>query len=106
MSPGLFIAALTVVGALGALIFGALRFNREDAKSVVDQQSTLLTNQQSMNDQIQRELDRCMARRAELEERQRVLEEEHRNCDLEITRLRRELTAVQAKLARLTGGKP
>lgn len=106
MSPGLFIAALTVVGALGALIFGALRFNREDAKSVVDQQSTLLGNMQALNDELQGALDRCTARRAELEVQQRKLEIAHRDCDDEIARLKGELAGVRVKLERLLGGKP
>jgi chromosome segregation ATPase len=105
MKPELFLAAATVLAGLGALVFGALRFNREDAKSVVDQQSTLLSDMRSLNDELAEALERCRARKSDIESKLRqtevaaeYLHAEHRNCEMEIERLSTELGTARAKL--------
>jgi hypothetical protein len=53
--------ALTVSGGLAAAIFTALRFNRDDATAVVNQQKTLLDGMRDLNQELQEALDRCRA---------------------------------------------
>lgn len=61
--------ALTVSGALAAAIFTALRFNRDDATAVVNQQKLLLDGMRDLNAELQGALDRSRAECGRLSER-------------------------------------
>lgn len=87
----LIVPVLTVCAGLGALVFAALRFNREDASSVVSQQSTLLSDMRAMLDEKQEELDRAKQERSRLHE---LLHEVSGHCadlETEIMELRKRI---------------
>jgi len=58
--------ALTAAAGLAAAVFTALRFNREDATAVVNQQKEVLGSMRSLNEELQAALDRVRAERDEL----------------------------------------
>ena len=58
--------ALTAAAGLAAAVFTALRFNRDDATAVVNQQREVLGSMRSLNEELQAALDRARAERDEL----------------------------------------
>ena len=75
---------LGVIGGLGALIFAALRFNRDDAEKVVGMMRAL-------NDEVVQALDRCRAERVALEDTRRELQRQIKLKDAEIRSLQARL---------------
>lgn len=80
----LFVA---LVGSGGAL-FGALRYNRDEAGKVVIQQTAVLTNMQALNDELQGALERARSERDELISELQKTRQELGGCQTEIKRLR------------------
>jgi chromosome segregation ATPase len=95
---------LTVVGALvgsGGIVFGALRFNRDETGKTVTQHSAILADMESVNQHLISELDRL---RRQLDE----LRAEHETLLEDRARLRRlvgehveDITALKRKVASL-----
>lgn len=56
---------LTACGGLSAAIFAALRFNRDDATAIVNQQKEVLAGMKGLNDELQEALDRERAEHRE-----------------------------------------
>lgn len=74
MDPIAFVPYLGLFGGLAAAVYAALRFNREDAGQVVEQQSTVVGDMEKLNvhlreeiDRLQMMLDKVRTRRDELE---------------------------------------
>ena len=70
----MLIPALTASGALSAAIFTALRFNRDDATAVVNQQKEVLASMKALNDDLQESLDRARSERDAAQTKLSVLE--------------------------------
>lgn len=68
--------ALTVFGGLAAAIFTALRFNRDDATAVVNQQKILLDGMRDLNVELQQALNRAREQLIENARRIDALEKE------------------------------
>jgi uncharacterized coiled-coil DUF342 family protein len=62
----ILLPSMTAVAGLAAAIFAALRFNREDATAVVNQQKEVLGSMRSLNEELQSALDRARSERDEL----------------------------------------
>lgn len=60
---GTLLPAATAAVAVAGIIFAALRYNREDASAVVAQQSTVLADMKSLNDELHESLVRARAER-------------------------------------------
>ncbi len=86
--------ALTSAAGISAAIFTALRFNRDDASAVVNQQKEVLGSMKELNDELQEALDRARSDRVACQER-------CREQDTEIARL---LAEVRVLRHRETGG--
>lgn len=86
----LFTVALAAVGA----VFAALRYNREDASAVVVQQSTVLADMKSLNDELGDAISRIRLERDEL--LVRVIE-----CTQEVARGTEEIASLRAEVASL-----
>ena len=82
--------ALTVSGGLAAAIFTALRFNRDDATAIVNQQKQVLDSMKALNDELGEALDRS---------RQDLSHERDRRIELE-----REVARLQA-FSEVRGGR-
>lgn len=61
------LGTLGAIAAIATVVFAALKYNREDAGQVVQQQSTILGDQQRLNDRLKEALADCRAERARLE---------------------------------------
>jgi septal ring factor EnvC (AmiA/AmiB activator) len=92
--PVIFAAFVTVAGS-GGVVFGALRYNRDEAGKIVIQQTSVLTDMRGLNDELQEALNRTRTERDELLS-------EVRGCREEIARLRGQVTALQDALAELS----
>lgn len=80
--------ALTVAGGTAAVVFTALRFNRDDATAVVNQQKTLLDGMRDLNAELQGALDRARVALQDADARARAL-------DAEVDELRARLRAME-----------
>lgn len=89
--PVVFAAFVTVAGS-GGVVFGALRYNRDEAGKIVVQQTSVLTDMRGLNDELQEALQRTRGERDEL--LQQV-----RSCREEMAELRGQVKALQAALA-------
>lgn len=73
---------LTIIGALvgsGGIVFGALRFNRDETGKTVSQHSAILADMESVNQHLITELDRLRNQLNELRlEYEKLLEERNR----------------------------
>lgn len=63
ISTGTLVAASGVIAGVGGLVFVALKYNREDATSVIGQQSAILADMKALNDELAGTLDRCQKQR-------------------------------------------
>ena len=88
--------ALALAGLVGA-VFAALRFNRDDATAVVAQQSTVLADMRSLNEELAEAAARVRLERDDLAAKIILL-------TAEIAALRVQITALQVALETLTGG--
>jgi predicted phage gp36 major capsid-like protein len=70
--------ALTVAGGLMAAVFTALRFNRDDATAVVNQQKNVLDSMKSLNDELEAALQRTREELKEMRAENDVLRAEIR----------------------------
>lgn len=105
MKPEILLAALTAIGGLGAVLFAALRFNREDAGAVVEQQSTLIGDMRALNEELQgaltrarQDLDRIDAERTVALEAVEDLTAAHLHCTKTIADLEQRLAGVRQQL--------
>lgn len=80
--------ALTVAAGLMAAIFTALRFNRDDATAVVNQQKNVLDSMKSLNDELQEALDRTRTELKEQRTENDTLRSEVRELHAEVRELR------------------
>lgn len=80
-----------VVGLVGSggIVFGALRYNRDEAGKIVTQQTNVLTDMRGLNDELNESLGRMRAERDELIK-------EVGTCKSET----QELSVINARLAR------
>lgn len=85
------IPAFTAIAGVSAAIFTALRFNRDDASAVVNQQKEVLGSMKSLNDELQEALDRCRGERDEERGRRIELERESAALEVRVAAYRREL---------------
>lgn len=53
------ISVIVALAGSGGVLFGALRYNRDEAGKVVAQQTAVLTNMQSLNDELHEALNRA-----------------------------------------------
>jgi chromosome segregation ATPase len=96
---------LTIVGALvgsGGIVFGALRFNRDETGKTVTQHSKILADMESVNQHLIDELVRLRNELATLRiEHDRVTEErnEYRDkvdsCTDQVSRLKRKVASLE-----------
>lgn len=63
ISTGALVAVGGVVAGVGGLVFVALKYNREDATSVIGQQSSILADMKALNDELAGSLERCQKQR-------------------------------------------
>lgn len=63
MDAGSLLAIITGILGLSGLIFTALRYNRDDSKSIVEQQSAVLKDMAALNDQEAKALTDARAER-------------------------------------------
>jgi len=63
ISTGTLVAASGVIAGVGGLVFVALKYNREDATSVIGQQSAILADMKALNDELAGTLERCQKQR-------------------------------------------
>lgn len=96
---------LTIIGALvgsGGIVFGALRFNRDETGKTVTQHSKILADMESVNQHLIAELDRLRAELNELRvEHEKIIDErdEYRRkvnkCTDEVERLTRTVASLE-----------
>lgn len=84
------ISAVIALAGTGGVVFGALRYNRDEAGKVVVQQTTVLTNMQALNDELTEALTRARDEAARFRQERDELMAELRNCRSEIAEHRRE----------------
>jgi chromosome segregation ATPase len=89
--PILLAAIATLIGS-GGIVWGALRYNREEAGKIVVQQTAVLTDMRGLNDELQEALTRTRTERDELRG-------EVRKCREEIAELNGMVKALQHALA-------
>jgi len=63
INTGTLVAASGVIAGVGGLVFVALKYNREDATSVIGQQSAILADMKTLNDELAGTLERCQKQR-------------------------------------------
>jgi chromosome segregation ATPase len=88
----IILAAIVTVAGSGGVVFGALRYNRDEAGRIVQQQTSVLTDMRGLNDELQEALNRTRAERNELLG-------EVRGCREEIAALSGQVKALQHALA-------
>lgn len=62
----IIIAVVVAVAGSGGVVFGALRYNRDEAGRVVTQQTAVLESMRILNDELQSALDRVRLERDNL----------------------------------------
>lgn len=93
----LIISVVVAVAGSGGIVFGALRYNRDEAGRVVTQQTAVLESMRGLNDELQSALDRVRLERDDLVK-------EVRDTRVDIAALRIEIHNLQAQL-KVGGGK-
>jgi len=88
----IILAAIVTIAGSGGVVFGALRYNRDEAGRIVEQQTSVLTDMRGLNDELQEALSRTRTERDELRD-------EVRKCRDEIMGLRGQVKALQDSLA-------
>lgn len=71
MDAGTLLAIITGIMGLAGLIYTALSWRRNDDKAVVEQQSVVLHDMGTLNDELRKALEDCRTERAELSRRER-----------------------------------
>lgn len=111
---------LTIIGGLvgsGGIVFGALRYNRDEAGKVVTQQTNVLTDMRGLNDELVEALARLREERDDLRRqlaectgesggRRDMIDElkgKLKQRDAKIDRLEGRITALEAELAEAGG---
>ncbi len=89
--PVLLAAIVTLAGS-GGIVFGALRYNRDEAGKIVGQQASVLSDMRGLIDELQEALVRTRTERDELLG-------EVRGCREEIAMLNGKIEALQHALA-------
>lgn len=106
-------AVIVGVGAAIGAIIALLKFRREDTTQIVTQQSTLLQDMKSLNDELVEATARLRAERDELEREGAALRKERDKLAVNLTRahssvvdveteagtLRRQIVALEAEVA-------
>lgn len=57
MDPSEWLAIVTGILGLAGLIYTALRYNRDDAKTLVDEQSSVLRDMSLLNESLKKTVD-------------------------------------------------
>ena len=91
-APAQFITLGIAILGVAGLIFTALKFNRDDSTSIVNQQTAILNNMATLNSELRSSDERLRAERDEL-----MLQTEKLNGQVE--ELRRELQMAHAQLS-------
>lgn len=95
------ISAVIALAGTGGVVFGALRYNRDEAGKVVLQQTAVLTNMQSLNDELADALTRAREEAARFRQERDELMAELRTCRTEIADHRRESEASRKEIKEL-----
>lgn len=94
------ISAIIALAGTGGVVFGALRYNRDEAGKVVTQQTTVLSSMQALNDELSEALTRARADTAHFREERDLLMKDLEVCKKEVQGLRVEITRLHALLGR------
>lgn len=95
---------LTLIGAMvgsGGILFGAIRYNREEAGKIVAQQTNVLSDMRLLNDELIEALTRVKDERDNLQEAVRLLREKLDEETDEVRRLRRKIESLERKIDQL-----
>ena len=97
-------ALVTIVGgfvSFGAFVFGALKYNREEAGKIVTQQTNVLTDMRALNDELVEHIARLREERDSLREQRDDLRTKVDACSNEIRELRAVIEALEKKIVSL-----
>lgn len=65
-SISILISVVIALAGSGGIVFGALRYNRDEAGRIVIQQTNVLTDMRGLNDELSEALDRMRTEKSEL----------------------------------------
>lgn len=85
------ISAVIALAGTGGVVFGALRYNRDEAGKVVLQQTTVLTSMQALNDELTDALTRSREDATQFRKERDTLMTELQDCKSEVKDLRVEV---------------
>lgn len=89
---------------LGAIVFAALRFGREDTKMLAGTATELVTGMQSVNESIKAQRDEAVEREKAAKMREEELIKENRALCLEVSALREEVKSLRQAIEAMKGG--
>lgn len=92
------ISAVIALAGTGGVVFGALRYNRDEAGKVVLQQTTVLTSMQALNDELTEALTRSRDDAAQFRKERDDLIAELQGCRSEIKDLRTEIGELRTQM--------
>lgn len=98
------ISVIIGIIGLGAIIFAALRFGREDTKMLAGTATELVTGMQSVNESIKAQRDEAIAREAAAKKREEELIKENRALCLEVSALRGEVRQLREAIEAMEKG--
>lgn len=94
------ISAVIALAGTGGVVFGALRYNRDEAGKVVTQQTTVLTSMQALNDELTDALTRAREDAVHFRTERDELVNELQGCRKEIKDLRVEVKRLHTLMER------
>lgn len=88
---------MALVGS-GGIVFGALRFNREEATRIVEQQSTILSNMEILYEATKEERDALQKNVSELRDELQEARQEAQKYYDEASALREEVVKLRTSI--------